>query len=271
MNIKKHTFRSLVTLILFTIISAFTTHTQDYSIKNTTFKMGEKLTYRLHYGVFTGAYPVMQTYSKISTVNGKPHYKIDVSGKTVGTFNRLFKVKDVWRSYVDTSSMLPSYAFRQINEGNYKLKEDTYLNRGTGKIKVVKEKKSEKQTKNYDAPEGIHDIVSGFYYFRNIDYSSKNIGDRITIKSFFEDELYELTVVYKGTETIKTSLGKIKAFKLVPEVPDNEIFEGEDSIVFWLSADKNQIPLKIKAKMFVGSVELDLKKHENLRHTIKFD
>lgn len=268
--IKKHT-KSVFIVLLFCLMSAFVNEPKDYSIKNTTFQTGEKLTYRLHYGMFTGAYPVMETHSKISEIGGKPHYKVDVSGKTVGLFNKLFKVKDIWRSYIDTSSMLPSYAFRQINEGNYKLKEDTYINRGTGQIKVVKEKGGETKTKNYDAPEGIHDIVSGFYYFRNIDYSKKNIGDKVSMKSFFEDELYDLNVIYKGTETIKTSFGKIKAIKLVPQVPDNDIFDGEDSIIFWLSADKNQIPLKIKAKMFVGAVELDLSKYDNLRHSIKFD
>lgn len=271
MNIKKNILRAIITLLLFGLVSAFTTESYDYKIKNTTFKQGEKLTYRLHYGVFTGALPTLETATKTYSVDGRPCHRVEVSGKTIGVFNKLFKVKDIWRSYIDTTTMLPKHAFRQINEGNYKLKEDIQINRGSHKITVTKEKKSGKKVKEFDAPEGIHDIVSGFYYFRNIDYSKKSIGDKITIKAFFDDELYDLTVIYQGTETIKTSLGKIKAIKLNPVVPDNEIFDGEDSIGFWLSDDKNKIPLKIKAKMFVGAVELDIKNYQNLRHTIKFD
>ena len=41
-------------------------------------------------------------------------------------------------------------------------------------------------------------------------------------------------------------------------MPKNSLFDGENSIKFWLSADQYKIPLKIKADMFVGAVEIDI-------------
>jgi len=271
MKVKKIIIRVSILGLLFLLITGFSNNKEKYAIKNTTFGVGEEIKFRLHYGLFTGAYPVMKTFKETVKVNGQECYKTEISGKTVGVINKLFRVKDSWRSYMDTTTLIPPYAYRNISEGDYRLKEYTYLNRGTGKIRVVRDKKGKKATKYYEVEEGVHDIVSGFYYFRNIDYSKKNKGDKVTVKAFFENELYTINVVYKGTEKIKTKLGKIEAYKLVPEVPDNDLFDGEESISFWISADKNRIPLKIKANMTVGAVELDIHSHKNLRYNIDFD
>lgn len=269
MKTHKFILRTALLGLAFALIASFSNHSEDYSIDNTTFKRGEKFTYKLHYGLITGGYPVLKVYDKHYISNSKPCHKIEVYGKSAGMVDKLFRVKDTWRSVVDTNTMLPQYAYRNIKEGDYKLKEYTYLNRGKGKVQVDRYR-SKKETKYYDAPEGIHDIVSGFYYFRNVDWANKSVGSSSTIKAFFENELYTLKVVYKGKSTIKTKLGKIEAYKLAPEVPNNDLFDGEDSIEFWLSADKNKVPLKIKADMFVGAIELDIIKYENLKHPIKF-
>jgi hypothetical protein len=270
MNIKKVIKKVFYTTALITIACGFSYQIDSYSIKNTSFKKTEKLTYRLHYGLLTGGYPVLLVGDKSYNMDGKICHRIEVSGSSTGAVRKLFAIDDVWRSYVDTATMLPKYAFRSIKEGDYTLKEDTYINRGKGYIKVDKERKSGKSTENITAPEGIHDIVSGFFYFRNVDWGKKSVGDKVTIKAFFEDETYTITVAYKGRFDVKTDFGKITCYKLQPEVPNNDLFDGEDSIVFYLSADQNKIPIKIKAEMFVGSVEMDIHKYENLRHTIKF-
>jgi hypothetical protein len=41
-------------------------------------------------------------------------------------------------------------------------------------------------------------------------------------------------------------------------MPENSLFDGENSIKVWLSDDINKVPLKVKAAMFVGAVEIDI-------------
>jgi hypothetical protein len=55
-----------------------------------------------------------------------------------------------------------------------------------------------------------------------------------------------------GTEFIDTKLGKIKTFKLVPVMPDNKLFAGENSITAWFAADESRIPVRVEADMFIG-------------------
>lgn len=91
------------------------------------------------------------------------------------------------------------------------------------------------------------------------------------VKAIFEDELYDFGIKLGGRETIKTKFGKIKAIRLEPVMPkDQDLFDGENSIRFWMSDDENRIPLKIEADMFVGAVEIDIKDYKNLSHPINF-
>jgi hypothetical protein len=96
------------------------------------------------------------------------------------------------------------------------------------------------------------------------------VGDTIKLKAFFEDKLYDFKIKYLGKVKLNTKFGSIQSIKLTPIMPDNDLFDGENSIRVYLSDDKNKVPLKIQADMFVGAVEVDLKSYSGLRHTINF-
>jgi hypothetical protein len=52
-------------------------------------------------------------------------------------------------------------------------------------------------------------------------------------------------------------------------MPDNKLFDGENSITCWLSDDANKIPVKIQAKMFIGHTGLELEAFRGLRNQLK--
>jgi hypothetical protein len=47
------------------------------------------------------------------------------------------------------------------------------------------------------------------------------------------------------------------------------VFKEEESVTLWVSADKNKIPLKIKADLRVGSIVADLEAFKGLSHPFK--
>ncbi len=240
-----------------------------YNVRNTSFTQGEYLEYRLHYGVFNAGVGIVQVFPKLYSVNGKACYKLDVSGRSVGAFAAILKVKDTWRSYIDTTSLYPEKAYRDITEGRYRLKETTLFNQAAGAVTVKSQKKSKDiQTKNFEMPKKSLDIVSAYYYLRNVDYSKMKEGESVSIKVFFEDTNYDLKVIYKGKEKVKVRGGKFNCIKLVPEMPDNELFDGSGSVRFWLSDDANRVAVRVEADMFVGAVQLDLKSHRGLGHAL---
>ena len=71
-----------------------------------------------------------------------------------------------------------------------------------------------------------------------------------------------------GREVIKTRLGKINALILVPMMEKDSLFVEDNALKVWLSDDLNKIPLKVRAKIYVGHLEVSVKKVKNLKHKL---
>lgn len=267
--------KTMYVLLLISVVFLFGFVSQDNDtpfrkIQHMGFNRGEKLTYLTHYGFIHAGEAVVYMDKQIHTMNGRPCYKVDVDGRTVGAFSLFVKVEDKWQSYIDTVSIMPHQFYRDISENKYKLKETTIFNQKEGKVKVKKVKKDgQVQEKSYErVPMYSQDLVSGYYYLRTLDYEKMKGGDTIRMNAFFEDSVYDFKLRYLGKEKLDTKFGKVDSYVMSPIMPKNKMFDGENAIKFWVSADENRVPLKVKAKMFIGAVEIDLIEYEGLKRPI---
>lgn len=253
------------------ILLSFTVFGQDpetnvyRNVRNSSFEPGEVIKYKVHYGFINAAEGEMVISDKLFDINNRPCYKIDVFGKSVGMFDLFLRIRDNWGTYVDTASIVTQKFYRIIEEGKYRKHEivDFDQNKNVASVRTYnKKKKIWRPIERFDIPTNVQDMVSGYYFLRTYDFKSLNEGDIINIDAFFDDEVYDFQIRYIGTETIKTKLGKIRSLVLAPIMPENGLFKGEDSIKVWISNDANKVPLKIKAEMFVGSVEIDITEYK---------
>jgi len=79
---------------------------------------------------------------------------------------------------------------------------------------------------------------------------------------------YHQKIIFKGKETIKTKIGKVRTIVFIPIMPKNKVFDGENSVTAWFSDDKNRIPVKINAEMFIGSAGVELTSYSGLRNPL---
>jgi len=121
-----------------------------------------------------------------------------------------------------------------------------------------RENKNLEKVQEFDLPGSVQDIVSGFYYLRTLDLSKMNKGQNVNIKGFFDKEIYNIKLIYEGQEKIKTELGEVDTYIFSPQIPKNKLFRGEYPVTVWVTQDQNKIPVKIKANLFLGSLNLDL-------------
>lgn len=259
--------------LLAVILSAFTSERfQKYPVvKNESFSKGEVLHFKMSYGIFTvgkGSASIAKDYH---TMNSRPCFKVDVFGKTVGMVDWVADVDDQWGAYIDTAAIVPHVAYRKIREGRYKKDEvvNFYHDEKRIETKVLDQKTGKYKTpKNYDSPPLVRDLIAGFMYLRIQDLSHTKAGDTLLITGFFEDTFYNLKVLYIGKDVVKTKAGKFRALKMKPIMPDNKLFDGENSITAWFSDDKNRIPVKISADMFIGSAGVELTSYSGLRNPV---
>jgi hypothetical protein len=265
--------RFLPGIILILTASAFDSTRNDVyqRVPNNSFTRGEVLNFKMTYGMFTVGRGSTQIHPEYFEMNGRKCYKVDVHGRTVGVVDWVADVDDYWGAYIDTAALVPHQFIRRIREGRYKKDEWTNFDHENQKIevKVLDNKTGQmKEPQYYDAPRNVRDMIGGFLYLRTLDLSRTKPGDTLVIKGFFEDTFYSLPVIYRGKDVVKTKAGKFRAIKIVPVMPKNKVFDGENSVTAWFSDDRNRIPLKISAEMFIGSAGVELTSYSGLRNPV---
>ena len=230
-------------------------------IDNIPFQPGEKLTFNLHYGIINAGTAYLEVNKKETEIAGQKHFEIDVNGNSNSFFDPFYKVRDNYKSFIDESTMLPSLFIRDVHEGSYSKKENYIFVRR--KNEVVSGKRI------YSVPEGVHDLVSTFYYLRCIDFSKQKIGAVMHITALFDDSLLNTGLVYSGKETISTKFGKIRCYVFHPILVKGRIFKNQEGMILYVSEDKNQIPVRIESKVYLDYVRADLEKYENLKYPLE--
>jgi hypothetical protein len=226
------------------------------TIKNEAFKPGEKLTFRLHYGLISAGEGVLEVMSDKKTFGGRPCYQVVGTGKTVGAFDWFFKVRDTYESTIDSQSLIPWYFARRVDEGGYKISQNVTFNHY--KDSAISEKKT------IYIPENTQDIVSALYYARNLDFSNAKEGQVFEIQGYIDDELFPLNIKYVGKETVDSKKGTFNCLKFKPMLQKGRVFKESADMTIWISDDKNHLPIRVQSDIFVGSIKMDLVDFQNL-------
>jgi hypothetical protein len=235
---------------------------ESCGIKNTAFKAGEKVSYTVYYnvaGLYIDAGNATFT-NTLENLNGKPVYHIVGEGKTNSSYDVLYKVRDKYETYVDTTTMQALKFVRNVNEGGHKIYQNVTFNK-TANTAVTTDGV-------FKVPACVQDVVSAVFYARNIDFSKLRPNDKIAFNMFLDNEVYNMYIRYLGKETIKTKYGKFNAIKFKPLLLKGTIFKGGEDMEVWVTDDANRIPVRIESPIVVGKVKIDMMGFENLRYPL---
>jgi hypothetical protein len=244
---------------------------------NESFGVGEHLVYNVRYGWLDAGQATMRIDEEVHEVNGRSCYKIDITGESKGLLYLFLKMKNHFCTYLDTTALVSQHFYRYIQEGKYRKNEKINFDHAK-KLAVVERlddhTRAPLDTVAFSVSDDIQDIASSWYTLRTLDFSQAQAGDIFSTAVFFDDILYkEFKIRFLGRKILKTKLGTFNVLVLAPVVPfasdGNSIFDGENSVELFLSEDENKIPLKVKIKLLVGAIEIDLTKYQGLKHELK--
>ncbi|MBU2493385.1 MAG: DUF3108 domain-containing protein [Bacteroidetes bacterium] len=256
----KNTIRCLFIFLIIASAAIAQNDTEFRKIKNTAFKVGEKLTFDVKYGFVTAGVAEM-AIPKMKKIFGRNAYHITFQVNTVPSFDPFYKVRDRYETYLDNEGLFPWRFEQHIREGGYSRDFSAFFDQRNGKAKTSEG--------SYDIPEYVNDIVSAFYLARTFDYTKLKIGDRFNLQNFYKDKVYPLDVVFKGKETIEVSAGTFDCIIVEPLVQEGGLFKSEGNIIVWLSDDELRIPIKVKTKVLIGSIDAELTAYEGLAGKLK--
>lgn len=224
------------------------------------FQIGETLTYRLHYGFVDAGRAVLEVKNEDKKFLNRSSFHVVGLGTSTGAFDWFFKVRDRYESFIDREALVPYVFLRNVDEGGYKIKQ-TYVYNHHKKEVITEGKK-------YKVPHGVQDMISAFYYARNLDFSEAKEGQIYSIPSFVDEEIWNLKIKFVGRENLKTDLGTFKCLKFRPIIQKGRVFKKEEDLNVWISDDGNHIPIRAQAEILVGSIKMDLLEYKGLANPV---
>lgn len=250
-------------LNIIAIFAFFLGHSQLTNIAD-----GESLTLRIHYG-FLNAGTANLTTKKVN-YKGIPHWYVKGTGQTTGAVKAFFKVEDLYESYININTELPSFYVRNVKEGGYTQHLQTVFNHENHTLVLTDKKTPANGSKTIKSVKGVQDMLSCFYYLRSKTAAELKIGTIINMNVWIDDEMFPFQLKVTGTENLKTKFGTINALKIIPSVKSGRVFKEEEGVTMWVSNDANHIPLLLKAELAVGSLKASIDDIKNVKYPLKF-
>lgn len=230
------------------------------NIRNTAFRAGEKLTYKVGYVIagvkLNGGVATFTT--SLEKYRGRPVYHIVAEGKS--THDLFFKVRDKYETYIDTNTLQPYKFIRNVSEGGYKTFENVSFYRATNTVIT--------NSGVYKVPSCVQDVVSAIFYARNIDFDKYHANDTIPFDMFLDRQVYHMHIRYLGRTTIRTKYGKFHAIKFKPLLVKGNMFDGGENMTVWVTDDPNHIGIRIESPVTIGKVTVDLAACDKIRYPL---
>ena len=230
------------------------------SVNEPVFKVGEQLTYTLKYGFFTAAEAVINVEESDKKFDDHPVFHIVADGKTAGTFDIFYKVRNRYETYVDQTTLMPYFYTENRHESNYKHTDNVTFDHHTDKITAAKGV--------FPYTGKVFDFLSAYYFSRSIDVSKIQKGEKFELQYFLEDGVHTLSITYVGIEKVRCSMGTFNCLKFNPTIIPGRVFRKDSKLYLWITDDKNRIPVKAHVELVVGSVTMDLTGAKNLKYPL---
>ncbi|HIJ60334.1 MAG TPA: DUF3108 domain-containing protein [Nitrospirae bacterium] len=176
------------------------------------------------------------------------------SSKFISNF---YKVQDYARSIL-INGRPHNFRIKQ-HEGKYRSDKETFFDYQDGTITFVDYLKN-KQVEHSVKDNIFWDVISGFYYLRNMPVIDT---DKIFVNVFDSNKFIKVQIVILGKEKIEMRNGdELNSIKAKVILHSEGLFQKVGDIIIWLKDDDHRIPLKVETKVPVGKVTAELKKRE---------
>jgi len=241
----------------------------EHRFSQSAFKSGEQLTYAMSYSllfIWTDVGEVVFTAQDVD-FHGSPAVHFKAEGKTYSFYDKFFKVRDLYESWVEPKSLRPIYFNREVDEGGYTINNIYNFDWSADRIYAyIKRKNHPEEIDTLQILPCSIDLVSILYYSRNIDYSEAKINQRFTVSLALDDQLYTVMYRFLGKEEIDVKgLGRFRCMKFGVGLVKGTVFSGKEELTLWITDDDNKIPIYIESPVKVGTIKGRIIKMQNLR------
>lgn len=211
---------------------------------------GERMVFEISYGPVNAGEGTLEVVGTVEH-DGRTCYHVESTANSNRFFSSIYKVRDKIVTYIDSTDFSSAYFYKRLREGDYKKTVEITFDReqgvaryGDGHVMPV--------------PAGVQDELSAFYYVRNLDLE---VGRDLVLPAHASRRNYDMKVVVHRRETVTVPAGRFDCFVVEPVIEGEGLFKHEGRIMLYISADARRVPVLMKTKVPVGTIDVALKEY----------
>jgi len=182
---------------------------------------------------------------------GRTCYHLESIAQSAPFFDSIYRVRDRIDTMVDAQRFV-TYQYQKVqNEGGYHADHKAVYDPAHGRVRYA-------DGTTLDAPLNALDVLSAFYRAR-IEKLTPGLSIYIPHHSDRKSFYLEVHVVRK--EKVEVPAGSFSCVVIEPLVRDAGPFHNQGSLNIWLTDDARHLPVLMKSKVPVGSVDAVLQSY----------
>jgi len=216
----------------------------------TVYGPGELLVFDITYGPISAGEATLEI-SDVIDFNGRSCYHIESRTNSNRFFSSFYKVRDRVMSYIAVDSLYSIYFSKRLREGDFRRTVEVVFDHDAGLAHYA-------DGKQVEVDSSVQDVLSAFYHVRNLDLVP---GAVYSVPAHSSGKSYDLKVYVHGRETVKTEAGEFGCLVVEPAIEGEGLFKHEGKLTIYISDDANRLPVMIKTKVPVGTIDVELKSY----------
>jgi hypothetical protein len=177
-------------------------------------------------------------------------YLVKVSARSAGLLKFFYPVEDSFEIIVEGRDRLP--VIMEQNDSRQGSQRLTTYNQETLEVRYSRD---QEPTVIYPIEGPVHNEFSSFLILRTLPLEA---GLAMMVPTFADKQRHEVAVVIAGQEQRQSMLGAVDTIKVQPQVPFQGLYQKMGNPSIWLTKDDKRIPVRIEAKIKIGSLTAEL-------------
>ena len=186
------------------------------------------------------------------TDGGRPLARLVTTAQSTPFVTKFFPVDNRVESMVDSATLFPERLLFKRREGKKKEDFEYTFHQKEGTVTVVKGGVAE----TLEMPPGSQDVISCLYFARS--KLSLQPGSALAMNVYHDKKNRKIDVRVEEIETVSGPWGEVETARVLVIMPFQGLFLNQGNIRVWFTTDDRRIPVRMKAKVVIGSIVADL-------------
>ncbi len=158
----------------------------------------------------------------------------------------------LWNQSFQGVGQPANYRLR-LREGRHRKNKEIIFDNHDAKVTYIDY--LDKERKEFKVPPLTFDAISSFYYLRTLPLE---VGKSVYVTIFDSKKVWNVEVQVLRKERIEVPAGVFNTIVVKPLMKSEGIFFRKGDIHIWLTDDRKRIPVLLKTKVKVGSIDASL-------------